>query len=422
MSTLTDNCDKTRKFITEHLTDNIRSLALKANTYKDINISFALSQIAGWQKACIKLPSWANIQGIIYPKHISLEQCSSEATAIYKYHLVRRIIGNCDREKVTLSTSLLDLTGGFGVDFSFMARAFDKAVYVEQQEELCEIAQYNFDLFHYERTLIEIVNAEGINYLHITDPVTVIFIDPARRDYNGGKTVFISDCSPNIIPIEEELLLKAQYVVIKLSPMLDWHKAATDLCSAGDVVREVHILSVKNECKELLLVLQSEEKARLLGLSSSNMKIFCVNDDQVISFSIEEAKNAVLRLFTEQLQIGMYLYEPNSSLMKAASFGVITQKYPVSALAPNSHLFVSFDEIANFPGRSFVITGFSSFNKKSLKRFLSGLSKANIATRNFPQTVSELRKRLKLSEGGKDYLFATTLINGEHYMIKCAKI
>ena len=142
MSTLTDNCDKTRKFITEHLTDNIRSLALKANTYKDINISFALSQIAGWQKACIKLPSWANIQGIIYPKHISLEQCSSEATAIYKYHLVRRIIGNCDREKVTLSTSLLDLTGGFGVDFSFMARAFDKAVYVEQQEELCEIAQY----------------------------------------------------------------------------------------------------------------------------------------------------------------------------------------------------------------------------------------------------------------------------------------
>ncbi len=422
MSTLTDNCDKTRKFITAHLTDDIRTLALKASSNKDIDLPFALNQISGWQKARTKLPSWAATEGLIYPPHLSMEQCSSESTALYKARLAQRLMSSFSNSLPPQATSLIDLTGGFGVDFSFMARAFDKAVYVEQQEELCEIVQYNFDLFHYERTLIEIVNAECINYLHITDPVTVIFIDPARRDYNGGKTVFISDCSPNIIPIEEELLLKAQYIVIKLSPMLDWHKAATDLCSAGDVVREVHILSVKNECKELLLVLQSEEKARLLGLSSSNMKMFCVNDDQVVSFSIEEDKNAVLRLFTEQLQIGMYLYEPNSSLMKAASFGVITQKYPVYALAPNSHLFVSFDEIANFPGRSFVITGFSSFNKKSLKRFLSGLSKANIATRNFPQTVSELRKRLKLSEGGKDYLFATTLINGEHYMIKCAKI
>ncbi len=421
MSNTYANCDKTRKFISEHLTDDIRVLALKARQQVDIDLPFALDQIAGWQKARTKLPSWAAIPHLIYPPRLSMEQCSSEATATYKYHLAQRLIRDSHNNGAVAPTSLLDLTGGFGVDFSFMARAFDKAVYVEQQEELCKVAQHNFPLFHYTATSVEIVNGDSISYLHATSHATVIFLDPARRDHSGGKTVFIADCTPDVLSVEAELLSKTQYLVLKLSPMLDWHKAVSDLNILGDVVREVHILSVKNECKELLLVLQAEAKTKLSATNLPPLRLFCVQDKQVLDTSLLALQSANLRLFTDTLQVGMHLYEPNASLMKAGCFSVITQKYPVTALAPSSHLFVSTDEIVDFPGRSFRIKGFSSFNKKALKHLLTGLSQANIATRNFPLTVAELRKRLKLRDGGSDYLFATTLANGEHCVLRCTK-
>lgn len=422
MSIIHPNCDKTRKFITAHLTDDIRTLALKASSNKDIDLPFALNQISGWQKARTKLPSWAATEGLIYPPHLSMEQCSSESTALYKARLVQRLMSSFSNSLPPQATSLIDLTGGFGVDFSFMARAFDKAVYVEQQEKLCLVAQNNFPLFGYEHTDIQIVNGDGISYLHQTEAATIIFLDPARRDDCGGKTVFIADCTPDVLSVEAELLSKSQYLVLKLSPMLDWHKAVDDLNQLGNVVREVHILSVKNECKELLLVLQAEEKANFSNTENSPLRLFCVNDDQLVSFPFRASQTANIRVFIDDLVPDMYLYEPNASLMKAGCFGVITQQYPVSALAPNSHLFISTNEIADFPGRSFQISAISSMNKKELKRILADITQANIAVRNFPLSVADLRKRLKLRDGGTCYLFATTLQNGEHTLLRCVKI
>ena len=377
---------------------------------------FALDQIEGWQRARTKLPEWASKEGIIFPPHISMEQCSSERTAKYKSGILHS------------SGTLIDLTGGFGVDFSYMAKGFSKAVYVEQQSHLCDIAKHNFELLGLQHA--EVVNADGVEYLHSLPLISnasrthlegeneengqqnieeniVIYLDPARRDVHGAKVYGIEDCTPNVLELQEELLKKASVVMIKLSPMLDLHAAIRAL-----PVSEVYIVSVGNECKELLLVLRKE--------GNNAVRVVCVNDEALFEYSYgEQADYCVSEV---DLQPSAYLYEPNASIMKVGCFDVLASRFPVKALSRNSHLFISSDEIADFPGRKFKIQAISSMNKKELKRALAGVSQANIAVRNFPLSVAELRKRLKLKDGGDTYIFATTVGERNHTLILCKKI
>ena len=356
----------TLDFIQQHRTDDVRRLALQGVKHPEVDITFALEQIAGWQKARTKLPSWAARDGIIYPSHLSMEQCSSEATAIYK----ARIAGKGRR--------FVDLTAGFGVDAAFIAEGFQQAVTIEQQEKLCAITSENYKVLGLDQ--VEVHCGNGVEYLHTMEYADLIFIDPARRDEHGGRTYGIADCTPNVLELREELLAKADRVMIKLSPMLDWRKAVEDL----KAVCEVHIISVDNECKELLLILSNEAKP---------LQVFCVNDGPS-SFQ--------------------YLYVPNASIMKAGCFGELAERFQIVSLDKNSHLFVSDREVPDFPGRCFVIEKMTSMNKRELREALTGIRQANIAVRNFPLSVAELRKRLKLQDGGDTYIFATTVADKGH--------
>lgn len=450
---MTTTNQATLDFIQQHQDDDVRKLAFLGSKHPDVDMPFALDQIRGRKMARVKLPRWASIEGVIYPPHISMEQCSSEQTAQYKAELAARLLNQqnskicefasestvdskfaknedtCEKTQILTNTNknvneskyrlseggfsdeieFIDLTGGFGVDFSYIsARLGVKSMYVERQVHLCETAKENFERLGLGNAIVK--NGDGVEILHAMNRLKLIFIDPARRDDAGNKVVSLKDCTPDVTLLQDEMLAKADNVIIKLSPMLDWHRAVSELKH----VREVHIISVNNECKELLLVLSAKNEASL--------KVFCVNDHQLMSY--DEADESPVSIADAELQEMQYLYEPNASLMKAGCFGVISQRYGLRMLAKNSHLFVSpkdSDPVDDFPGRTFRILAISSFNKKELKRHLAGITKANIATRNFPLSVAELRKRLKLKDGGGAYLFATTLSDESKVLLICEK-
>ena len=512
-------------FIRQHQDDDVRQLAFLGSKYPEVDMPFALDQIRGRKMARTKLPRWASIDGIIYPPHISMEQCSSEQTALYKAELAARLLGlspsssengeekekesenasnlhlseicefagkgavdsefakneaTCKKQQILTEseenvneikeephegdfseeTGFVDLTGGFGVDFSYIAfRLGVKSMYVERQTHLCEAAKENFGRLGLKNAIVK--NGDGIEVLHsfaskkeaaasdslgITEDqsqsllktnlgLKLIFIDPARRDDAGNKVVSLKDCTPDVTLLQEEMLSKADYVIIKLSPMLDWHRAVSEL----NCVQEVHIISVNNECKELLLVLSARNMGEMEASSADgvggengkngeagadrevkhvgNLRIYCVNDAQSFVCDELDMESSSVRIAPPVLEEMQYLYEPNASLIKAGCFGVLSERYDARMLSKNSHLFVSREPIAVFPGRSFRIIAVSSFNKKELKRHLSGITKANIATRNFPLSVAELRKRLKLKDGGETYIFATTLSDESHVLV-----
>ncbi len=438
-------------FIRQHQDEDVRQLAFLGSKYPDVDMPFALDQIRGRQMARTKLPRWANIDGIIYPPHISMEQCSSEVTAMYKAELAARLVKN-NQQNARIGHSLgkinfLDMTGGFGVDFSYIAAQLGvQSMYVERQAHLCEAAKENFERLGLKN--ITVLHGDGVEILHrLEKPLQLIFIDPARRDDAGNKVVSLQDCTPDVTLLQDEMLKKSDFVIIKLSPMLDWHRAVSELKQ----VREVHIVSTGNECKELLLVLSSsfdkrakfstgadEDKTSETDDETSHLKVYCINDNQVMSYD-ESDKSVVsiesgiecgiveLKCSSEENELSqdsskpLYLYEPNASLMKAGCFGAISSRYGVKMLEKNSHLFISDKPVHDFPGRAFRIKAVSSFNKKELKRQLSGVTKANIATRNFPLSVAELRKRFKLKDGGDTYIFATTLSDESHVLFICEK-
>ena len=500
----------TLDFIRQHQDDDVRQLAFLGSKYPEVDMPFALDQIRGRKMARVKLPRWASIDGIIYPPHISMEQCSSEQTALYKAELAARLLGlspsssengeekekesenasnlhlseicefagkgavdsefakneaTCKKQQILTEskenvneikeephegdfseeTGFVDLTGGFGVDFSYIAsRLGVKSMYVERQAHLCEAAKENFGRLGLKNAIVK--NGDGIEVLHsfaskkeaaasdslgITEDqpqsllktnlgLKLIFIDPARRDDAGNKVVSLKDCTPDVTLLQEEMLSKADYIIIKLSPMLDWHRAVSEL----SCVKEVHIISVNNECKELLLVLSARNMGVMEASSADgevkhagNLRIYCVNDAQSFVCDELDMESSSVRIAPPVLEEMQYLYEPNASLMKAGCFSVLSERYGARMLSKNSHLFVSMEPIEDFPGRSFRIIAISSFNKKELKRYLSGITKANIATRNFPLSVAELRKRLKLKDGGETYIFATTLSDESHVLV-----
>ena len=491
----------TAEFIQEYREKDTRQLALRSARFPDVDMPYALDQIKGWQTARRKLPTWAACDGIVYPPHLSMEQCSSEPTAQYKLNLAMewscRIessefrVESSEREVESsefrvensegevnnfssgqpatlnsqlstlnpqpatlnsqLSTlnchasSMTDLTGGFGVDFSFTSCAFASATYVERNAQLCHMVEHNLPLLGIDNA--KVVCADAVDYLSTLDMQTMIFLDPARRDQHGAKTVMLADCTPDVVQLLPQLLKKSRFTMLKLSPMLDWHKAVEDL---QGTVREVHIVSVGGECKELLLVLSEEIESELKvfcadleaggsSLSGGSSSSSCSGLSSEPSFPRTPSSpshpshpsapsNASLFVYTPssscpapnsklKTQNSKFLHEPNASIMKAGCFDELAAAYGVSPVSRNSHLFLSAEPVDGFPGRSFSIERVTTLNKRELRQALAGIEKANIATRNFPLSVAELRKRLKLKDGGDVYIFATTTAEDEHLLL-----
>ena len=503
----------TAEFIQEYREKDTRQLALRSARFPDVDMPYALDQIKGWQTARRKLPTWAACDGIVYPPHLSMEQCSSEPTAQYKLNLAmewscriessefrvesseggvesselrvessaREVesselrvensegevnnfssgqpatlnsqLSTLNPQPATLNSQLstlnchasrmTDLTGGFGVDFSFTSCAFASATYVERNAQLCHMVEHNLPLLGIDNA--KVVCADAVDYLSTLDMQTMIFLDPARRDQHGAKTVMLADCTPDVVQLLPQLLKKSRFTMLKLSPMLDWHKAVEDL---QGTVREVHIVSVGGECKELLLVLSEEIE--------SELKVFCADleaggsgeaglsggssgssSSSCSSFSSEPSSpshpstpslSASLFVYAPgsscpapnsklKTQNSKFLHEPNASIMKAGCFDELAAAYGVSPVSRNSHLFLSAEPVDGFPGRSFSIERVTTLNKRELRQALAGIEKANIATRNFPLSVAELRKRLKLKDGGDVYIFATTTAEDEHLLL-----
>ena len=393
----------TAEFIREYRERDIRQLALQANRFPDVDMPYALDQIQGWQIARRKLPKWAACDGVIFPPHLSMEQCSSEPTAQYKLNLAMEWAS-----RVGHASRMTDLTGGFGVDFSFTSCAFAAATYVERNESLCHIVEHNLPLLGLNNATV--VCADAVEYLSTVEPQTMLFLDPARRDEHGAKTVMLADCTPDVVQLLPQLLEKSRFTMLKLSPMLDWHMAMDDL---QGTVREVHIVSVGGECKELLLVLST--------VVESELKVYCADLFTASApsslFVYTPGSSAPVANSTFNIQHSTFLFEPNASIMKAGCFDELAAAYGVSPVSRNSHLFLSDEPVEGFPGRSFVVERVTTMNKGELRKALAGIEKANIATRNFPLTVAELRKRLKIKDGGDVYIFATTTAEGEHLLL-----
>ena len=422
----------TSEFILQHRLSNPRDLALQARRYPDVDMPYALNQIQGWQTARQKLPSWAACDGVVYPPHLNMEQCSSEPTARYKQQVVRSWLARLGAGEGGAATSMADLTGGFGVDFSFTSRCFASATYVERNAALCDVVRGNLPCLGIANA--QVMCAEAEDCLATMPQQTMLFLDPARRDEHGAKTVLIADCTPDVCHLLPLLMSKARFVMLKLSPMLDWHKAIVDL---QGTVREVHIVSVGGECKELLLVLSALDAAASSADTGSDgaeagVRVCCVDimakadaegeyKRSEFCYTIGGAADNIPTPNPLNPQLStlnsQFLYEPNASIMKAGCFAELGKAYGIRAISSNSHLFLSADRVEGFPGREFVVEAVTTLNKRQLKETLGSLQQANISVRNFPMSVAELRKRLKLRDGGDKYIFATTTREGERVLI-----
>ncbi len=386
-------CD-IQSFVKEHRNDNVCELALRAHTFSDDEFKFALRQIEGWQRARRKLPTWSRTEGILFPPHLNMEQCSSELTALYKTDIAEG------------GESMADLTAGFGVDAVMLGRKYRRLTCVEQNEELCDIARNNLPLLGIGNCDVVCGKAEEV--LQGMPRQSLIFIDPARRDADGGRVVSIADCTPDVTRMQDALLAHADTVMVKLSPMLDVRSMLRELHQ----VSEVHIVSVDGECKELLVKMQED---------SPSPRIFCVNltsggRRDVFTFTHEEDAAAECRYTAE---VGRYIYEPNASIMKAGCYRLLAERMGLVKLHPNSHLYTSFGDlpVADFPGRCFKVDATCSLNRKAVRAMLGEKEKANLTVRNFPMSVADLRRKLKLREGGDTYLFATTLVDESRVMV-----
>ncbi len=398
----------TRDFIESHLKDDVRQLAL--HKFPDfVDKTLVLNQIEARQLLSKKVPSWASNPDLLFPKHLSIEQCSSELTAKYKASIING------------GDVFVDLAGGLGIDSFFLSEKFKTSYYVENQKELCDLAEHNFAVLGRK---ITVVNEDSESFLSKNQDFDLIFIDPARRDVYNRKMVSLHDCSPDVVKLVEtfpETSSRKPSFLIKASPMLDISLITNELQN----ISEIHIVSVRNECKEILIKIEP-------GFDGE-IKYFCVNlqNDTVISTAVkrsgeisfefsESSENSAVSTFAPTIK--RYLYEPNASLMKSGAFKLISQRFAIEKLHVNSHLYTSDNLISDFPGRIFEVVGFAPFNKKVKKELLSDMTEASVATRNFPLSANELRKSLNLKESDKNFVFGTTLIGEKKVVILCKKI
>ena len=413
------NHELTKDFINAHLNDDVNKLAL-SKFPDDIDKQFVIRQIQARQLLKKKLPSWSENDELLFPKRLSLEQCSSELTAKYKRTISRNDgeaqcnISENQCRSVGEKRTLIDLTGGMGVDTSFLSDNFDETIYIEAQEELCELARHNFKVLYKN---IKVVNATAEDFLSQCDNVDCIYLDPARRDEYGRKMVSLHDCSPDVAELQDLIFEKSKTLMVKLSPMLDIDIIKKELKN----IKEIHVVAVKNECKELLVLCQQTTDNgqqtscnNQLSAVSHQLSAVDLRENWRFNFTEEEENEAVVSFADE---IGKYLYEPGVACMKAAPFKLLSQRFNIKKLHRNSHLYTSDELVYDFPGRIFEVINVVNFDKKA-KKMLSQqttdnrqqtLSKASIAVRNFPLSADELRKQLGFKDGDDFYVFGTTM-------------
>ncbi|MGL4292863.1 MAG: THUMP-like domain-containing protein [Bacteroidales bacterium] len=385
----------TLRFINEHMQEDAAKLLLAASRYPDLDMAFIADQILARKQIKDKLPEWYANPDIILPSRIAAEQCSSYQTAAYKQRLIA-------------GDTVCDLTGGLGADTYYISKATRKSFYIERFAEYCEAARHNFCCLNANH--IEVIHADS---QEIEIPFAdTIYLDPARRSGVNKRLFDLQECEPDIVGMRSLLFEKAKRIVVKVSPMADISRTLSLLPET----REIHVLSVKNECKELILLLDKETV-------NEDVQVVCVNyntdgSENTFSFFLQEEENA----FPEYaFEIGKFLYEPNASIMKSGAFRSISTKFNLQKLHINSHLYTSDAPVENFPGRIFRVTQTHDFASSQIKKLSGNIPKANITVRNFPLSVDELRKKTKIKEGGSTYLFATTIQNGKKVLIEGLK-
>lgn len=403
--------EEIRQFITEHQTDDTTRLLLSSHRYPSIDVPFAVEQIEARKRLRTKLPEWFAVPDLIMSGRIPAEQCSSEQTARFK-----RSVMSPDAH------SLCDMTGGMGVDFWYMSQGLDYAVYTERQSALCEAACHNFAVL--SEVLreasgtpcqkIEIRNGVSTD-LPIPD-VDVIYLDPARRSTDGSRIYEISDCEPDVVAWQQELLKHCRQLITKVSPMAD----ITRTLSRLEGVTDVYVISVRNECKELLVVQQPAMAASCAR--DLEVCVHCVDflPSRCLSFDYMLAdRGRQVRLATS---LGKYFYEPDVSIMKAQGFAPLSARFDVAMLDADCHYFTSDQLIGEFPGRIFEIDEVLPSSSKLLKSLRTKAPQANIATRNFPLTAEQLRKRTGIRDGGDTYLFGASMCDLGAVLLVCHKI
>ena len=431
--------DSVKEFIEKHLKDDVNRLAL-AKFPEGIDREFVIRQIHARQVLSKKLPSWAENDELVFPKKLSLEQCSSELTAKYKaellstksHEITRREFSEDSCSLADEKRILIDLTGGMGVDTAFLSDNFDKTYYVEMQEELCEIAKHNFKVMNKN---IEVVNNNAEHFLTICDEVDCIYLDPARRDEYGRKMVSLHDCSPDVVELHDLLLKKAKRVLVKVSPMLDIEMVKKELKD----ITEIHVVAVRNECKEILICQRTTDNGQQTCENSEDcLQMIAVDLRENWNFAFTENEELEAQ-WTLADNVGRYLYEPGAACMKAGCFKLLSQRYGLDKLHRNSHLYTSDDLIPDFPGRIFEVVNVVPFDKKTKKTIWTldfedaktqrhkdtnkdsaTFKKANVAVRNFPLSAEELKKNLGLQDGSDFYIFGTTM-KGEKKIVVLTK-
>lgn len=400
--------DTLRSFIKEHAADDLARLLLGASRYPEIDVPLAVEQIAARRQIRDKLPSWYGNDALYFPARIAAEQCSSEQTALYKAGLIGSGITLCD------------LTGGLGIDTYYFSRRAAAVIYMERFPAYAEAARHNFACLGAGN--IRVIEGDSTALFETLPEVDLFYIDPARRAEGNRRVFALADCEPDLPRLLPRLLAKAPRVMAKLSPMADL-RLTLDLLPGTTAV---HILSVRNECKELIFQIEARP-AKSGGETEKETDfsplITCVNftaagKEERYTFTLEEETAAPS---VPAPAPGTYLYEPNASILKAGAFKSIALRMQVAKLHPSSHLYTSDRLAAEFPGRIFRVEEVIPFHGKSIKTLFRALPQANLTVRNFPLSAEELRKRLKLKEGGNTYLFATTLAGGEKVLIRCVK-
>ncbi len=387
-----------RDFIHEHINDDTAELLLAARKYPDIDVPFVVEQIEARRRLKGKLPEWYENKDIIMGGRVPAEQCSSEQTARYKQSIVK-------------GESLCDMTGGMGVDFWYMSEGMERAIYTERNEELCSIAKHNFQVLQTLRPEYVIRCGDG-RELPIPS-VDIIYLDPARRAGDGSRVYAMEDCEPNIVEWQDELLKHAKMVLVKLSPMVD----LTDVLRKLKGVKELHIVGVKNECKEILVKAHAFDDSVCAGC----VEVHCV--DFLTSGKIEYVFSLLggMEISLTDGGVKRHLYEPDVTLMKAGAFGSLCARYPVWQLDVDTHLMTSDEWIPEFPGRVFEVEEMIPFSSKVLKRLKKEIPQANIAVRNFVMTADELRKKTGIKDGGEVYLFGAKVKDMGQMLLICRK-
>jgi hypothetical protein len=386
-----------KQFISEHLQDNTAQLMLQAKRYSKLPVLDLVQQIQARQKAAAKLPLWATNMDVVFPVSVSVEQSSSEITALFKASLVK---GNL----------LIDLTGGFGVDSFFFSKQFEKVIHIEQNITLQEVASYNFKLLGASN--IESMSTSAEKFIQQYEgKANVIFLDPARRGESNEKLHLLQECEPDVLNLLPALFQKSETVLLKTSPMLDIDLAIEQL----GCVHKLWIVAVQNEVKEVLYLLKPS-KSVASQIERVAINLLSGGENQQLHFTKEVEETAQVTFSDAKT----YMYEPNSAILKAGGYKVLAQKFQIDKLHPNSHLYTSENLVSDFPGRKFKCLGTFRYSKKELLRLLPS-NKANITVRNFPESVAEIRKKTGIKEGGNDYLFFTTDMHQKPIVLFCHK-